>query len=240
MVAMSRHHGFTLIELLVVIGIIAILAAILFPVFEQARAKSEQSTCLSNVKQLQLGLIMYASDNNQMYPYGNGSAVAPKMPDWANAIYPYVNNLQIYLCLSDNPSTGSITTYTNNGVGGTPVIAGSYAADGYLAVGGNPGTNTIPLGDAQIAYPAEMLGVIDAETNRTISGGSEITKQSLTTVLGQIATSGLVSNTRHANGCNQSYMDGHARWIAFSNIPDPAVAFTTPGSSQRHYYWGKD
>src|SRR5436189_3665924 len=64
----TRRPGFTLIELLVVIAIIAILAAILFPVFAQAREKARQASCLSNVKQLGLALAMYAQDNDEMFP----------------------------------------------------------------------------------------------------------------------------------------------------------------------------
>src|ERR1700737_3356523 len=72
---MKKHHiGFTLIELLVVIAIIAILAAILFPVFAQARAKARQATCLSNLKQIGTGLVMYAQDHDQTLPGNSGTA----------------------------------------------------------------------------------------------------------------------------------------------------------------------
>jgi prepilin-type N-terminal cleavage/methylation domain-containing protein len=66
---MRKRHGFTLIELLVVIAIIAILAAILFPVFARAREKARQNTCLSNIKQITLGLIMYMADYDSRLPY---------------------------------------------------------------------------------------------------------------------------------------------------------------------------
>src|SRR5207302_8702194 len=104
----SRLSAFTLIELLVVIAIIAILAAILFPVFAQARAKARQAACLSNMRQLGTGLTMYAQDYDETLPLndyiGNGLAPLigwrdPRAGDsWCSGIYPYVKNAQIYVC----------------------------------------------------------------------------------------------------------------------------------------------
>jgi prepilin-type N-terminal cleavage/methylation domain-containing protein/prepilin-type processing-associated H-X9-DG protein len=110
---MSKHKSaFTLIELLVVIAIIAILAAILFPVFAQAREKARSTSCLSNVKQLTLGLVMYCQDYDESFPqwdwaksYNGGSGVGTERNNatslWLNAVYPFVKNTQIYKCPSD-------------------------------------------------------------------------------------------------------------------------------------------
>jgi len=81
-----RHRGFTLIELLVVIAIIAILAAILFPVFARAREKARQTSCLSNVKELTLGIMMYAQDYDERLP---GSYIYVS-GGWPGRIYPYI------------------------------------------------------------------------------------------------------------------------------------------------------
>jgi prepilin-type N-terminal cleavage/methylation domain-containing protein/prepilin-type processing-associated H-X9-DG protein len=108
----NRKSAFTLIELLVVIAIIAILAAILFPVFAQAREKARSVSCLSNVKQLTLGWVMYAQDYDETFPqwdwaksYNGGNGVGVEQNNatsiWANAIYPYVKNTQVYKCPSD-------------------------------------------------------------------------------------------------------------------------------------------
>ena len=89
-----RRHGFTLIELLVVIAIIAILAAILFPVFARAREKARQTSCLSNLKQLGLGIAMYINDYDEYYPFryqGGG---------WHNVTQPYIKNTQLWKCPS--------------------------------------------------------------------------------------------------------------------------------------------
>jgi prepilin-type N-terminal cleavage/methylation domain-containing protein/prepilin-type processing-associated H-X9-DG protein len=105
--------GFTLIELLVVIAIIAILAAILFPVFSQARAKARSAVCISNVKQIALGMNMYAQDYDESFPqwkwdqsYSGGGGGPGPVNDattlWWNAIYPYVKNAQIFNCPDNN------------------------------------------------------------------------------------------------------------------------------------------
>jgi prepilin-type N-terminal cleavage/methylation domain-containing protein len=92
------RKAFTLIELLVVIAIIAILAAILFPVFAQAKAAAKKSTCVSNTKQLGLGLIMYVGDYDDVYmPRFFGTNTAG-VPHWADLVQPYVKNRNITNC----------------------------------------------------------------------------------------------------------------------------------------------
>ena len=100
---MRRNHGFTLIELLVVIAIIAILAAILFPVFAQAREKARAASCLSNTKQLGLALMMYAQDYDEnfvgSYSFPNGWGNCPRYI-WADMVQPYIKNVQLFTCPS--------------------------------------------------------------------------------------------------------------------------------------------
>jgi prepilin-type N-terminal cleavage/methylation domain-containing protein/prepilin-type processing-associated H-X9-DG protein len=110
MKTLRSKSAFTLIELLVVIAIIAILAAILFPVFAQARAKARQASCTSNAKQLGLAFMMYVQDYDETFPFwnwGNSYGSGSKTPNhfesfWAFAVYPYVKNAGVYACPSSN------------------------------------------------------------------------------------------------------------------------------------------
>jgi prepilin-type N-terminal cleavage/methylation domain-containing protein/prepilin-type processing-associated H-X9-DG protein len=109
-----KRLGFTLIELLVVIAIIAILAAILFPVFAQAREKARAITCISNEKQLALGTMMYVEDYDEKFPDGvnstsNGYAVEQ---GWAGLVYPYVKSVGVFNC----PDDTALVSYAMNAV----------------------------------------------------------------------------------------------------------------------------
>ncbi len=117
-----QDRGFTLIELLVVIAIIAILAAILFPVFSRAREKARAASCTSNLHQIGLALSMYVSDWDELYPIaayaGPGGTIIPGNIYWSEELQPYVRNTQIFLC----PSQGR----------GDPLIRWSYGWNDYL------------------------------------------------------------------------------------------------------------
>ena len=111
-----RRAGFTLIELLVVIAIIAILAAILFPVFAKAREKARQISCLSNEKQLGLGALQYAQDNDECFMQSNQNGYG-----WAETIYSYVKSVGVYKCPDDSTAGTSVVSYMwNRNLSGGP------------------------------------------------------------------------------------------------------------------------
>ena len=109
---MKRHAGFTLIELLVVIAIIAILAAILFPVFARAREKARQASCTSNLKQIGLAVNMYATDFDGYLPFGGKYDLDDVLPA-------YTKNTQIFRCPSDRDNVFATNGTSYNYADGT-------------------------------------------------------------------------------------------------------------------------
>jgi len=135
---MRKPSGFTLIELLVVIAIIAILAAILFPVFAQAREKARQTSCLSNTKQLGLALNMYVQDYDEHCVLNNDNTWFEKpvgsgffyINTWMSLIQPYIKNAGVYVCPSASASTGLYAAYdySDSSPWKTGPMTGSLAA----------------------------------------------------------------------------------------------------------------
>jgi prepilin-type N-terminal cleavage/methylation domain-containing protein/prepilin-type processing-associated H-X9-DG protein len=177
------RRGFTLIELLVVIAIIAILAAILFPVFAKAREKARQSSCLSNTKQLGLAVMQYAQDYDESMPR-TYFFPDPNYVSWAMAVLPYCKSNQIFDCPSG--------TYKWNGVWGESL---SY---GYSC---NIGENTSrSLGT--IAKPSETVLLGDGDNFRIRPDGSFA---GLTPITGRVVLA------RHNEMANIAFCDGHSK-----------------------------
>jgi prepilin-type N-terminal cleavage/methylation domain-containing protein len=191
-VAARTRRGFTLIELLVVIAIIAILAAILFPVFAQARAKARQASCTSNVKQLSLSFMMYVQDYDENYPFWSwgpssdvGGCSGPSCGHfesvWFNAIYPYVKNAGVYKCPSTNDNSTIMqnnmwawttipfaTTTPNNGIVQPLWNATiSYGMSEPLEQGYAFGNGISPTTLAAVPKPAETLMIADCNNGLT-------------------------------------------------------------------------
>jgi prepilin-type N-terminal cleavage/methylation domain-containing protein/prepilin-type processing-associated H-X9-DG protein len=154
----ERKSGFTLIELLVVIAIIAILAAILFPVFAQAREQARRTSCLSNVKQIALGSAMYTQDFDEQFVVAWGAPAGP----WTDLLDPYVKNGHEAAGQSWNRSTG-IWHCPSDGEGPSNV---SYTTNALLTPGGTAAYSWSTY------YPGESLASIDKPADVIIIGES--------------------------------------------------------------------
>jgi prepilin-type N-terminal cleavage/methylation domain-containing protein/prepilin-type processing-associated H-X9-DG protein len=219
---MRTSRGFTLIELLVVIAIIAILAAILFPVFARAREKARQASCQSNLKQLATASIMYCSDYDQMplpmWAWGAGDnwgvTTVPRVWGrlwWCYLVQPYVKNRQLLEC----PSTDFAAGYWPNSAGQQhPTEPGCHRGRtgvGYnwFRINGNYGDqgNWIYIKEAAIARPAELVTFIDSGC--IVAGPLDA---------GQVAnyqqgTSWPDGWARHNDAANYAFYDGHVKTL---------------------------
>jgi len=222
-----KSAGFTLIELLVVIAIIAILAAILFPVFAQAREKARSAACLSNTKQISLAYAMYNQDYDEGFPGTVTEREAPPgTPDTAVArapysykeiMQPYIKNDQVFKCPSA-PAWAAPTTsawwntdygcHLNeaNIVPSSSNHAADYAGTGTIDLRDFGFNSTTPL--AAISFPANFLLCADAgRSDGTASRGGVYPQPWAFSVSNQ---SEVIA--RHSGGLNVSYADGHSKW----------------------------
>jgi len=217
----QQRNGFTLIELLVVIAIIAILAAILFPVFAQAREKARAATCLSNMKQVGMGAVMYAQDYDEKFPgywqwspfaiRGHARYILPGqtiVPERDCQICPYVKNAQVFVC----PSMGFDHSYGY----AYPTMQG--------AATGRVGAYTWPEGPSlgDFSHPADTVMMMDSgrwagtpASSALIPGTPTVGRNGPTFgypyvyKYGTSAVSG--PDPRHSEMCNIAFVDGHVK-----------------------------
>jgi len=206
------RKGFTLIELLVVIAIIAILAAILFPVFSRAREKARQTNCLSNVKQLITAEQMYAQDYDETLTrnYNDTAGDTVAVYSWRSMILPYVKNVQMFQC----PSKRMADTFDGGADCAVAENAG-YALN--VHHWGPSGAATPPTPP----YGASLGSVEDASSCILImesDGG--FSQGAVENTHGWVPTSW---STRHNDGANYGFVDGHAKFLK------PQVICTTSG-----------
>ncbi len=231
-----NKNGFTLIELLVVIAIIAILAAILFPVFAQAREKARQASCLSNMKQIGLAMMMYVQDYDETYPcalVAEADSATPSGITFISSIRPYTKSDAIWTCPSQ-PGKGIITSgwgdvsihYALNGA-----VTGKFSGN-TSAWGGN-WWNT-PAVETQITSPAEIIAVYDLwQGNGGAQPGVDYDDYrsmncSMFAEYGY-ALNGHRPSEVHNQGLNIVFADGHAKWYRQSVVRDSPAMWKIPG-----------
>ena len=204
MEAPAKRNGFTLIELLVVIAIIAILAAILFPVFAQAREKARATTCTSNLRQIGQATHMYIQDYDETFPNATAGLAAPNQP-WIEELRPYIGTKDLTRCPDDRsifgPTSKHLTSY---------VLSNFFSAGRPLAV---------------IQEPSQTIYAAEAADN--LLGDHYHPNRGPDNMLRELATK------RHSGGANYLFVDSHVKWLRFEqtimpvNMHVPAGFFGT-------------
>lgn len=237
------RKGFTLIELLVVIAIIAILAAILFPVFAKARENARRASCQSNLKQIGLGMLQYVQDYDETYS-GAFKAPAGGRIHWGELIFPYTKSAQIYICPSNT------TLLSNDGLTNATQNPNTYKGVSYAynciiqpAAIGSPSTNDA-AGAPQALLTEVAQTILLTEANGA-NGGQDNTYQSqLTDINGSFygnTWSGTIDpvvgagnknmDHRHLDGGNILWYDGHVKWARSTRMPTTTYPAGSP------YFW---
>ena len=213
----SNKRAFTLIELLVVIAIIAILAAILFPVFARARENARRTSCMSNLKQIGLGIMQYTQDYDEKYMGSSRSCsstadcgtTSTTTSLWMYDLQPYIKSVQVFVCPSDSVGISS----TNSS--GLWIYSGSesYAMVGYWNTALSTPANTYPFSRASLASIDDPSGTI------MISDGDYYVARGYEPFNSNSPSAGTVDNTRaiavrHLDGTNFLWGDGHVKWLS--------------------------
>jgi prepilin-type N-terminal cleavage/methylation domain-containing protein/prepilin-type processing-associated H-X9-DG protein len=225
-----KRKAFTLIELLVVIAIIAILAAILFPVFGRARENARRSSCQSNLKQIMLGVIQYTQDYDERLPGIVSTSTSPTMTvPWFHKINPYVKSSQIFRCPSDTNTNARL----QNGMAPADMFPTSYAAN-VLTVQdpGSQPVNQAGIMLSSVVKPTTTVYLTDAgsltlgDNQTTVMGiktdasGKAVAKDGcpLLDTPNNRSNGGNVNdsnwcgpNPRHMEMSNVGFMDGHVK-----------------------------
>jgi prepilin-type N-terminal cleavage/methylation domain-containing protein/prepilin-type processing-associated H-X9-DG protein len=219
------RSGFTLIELLVVIAIIAILAAILFPVFAQAREKARQANCISAFKQINLALIMYAQDYDETIPrirfweFSGFCSPTAKSLTWKGALTPYVKSYDFWRCPSNARNNINSEDVDKN-------IKVSYACNGILFHGHRNSDKTPPRTLASFAEPASTMLLLES-TSPCPDFGDWVGQGTATGKGGNCGPDGMgivdFKFQKHGPALNWGFADGHVKSMKYAALWQPGL-----------------
>jgi prepilin-type N-terminal cleavage/methylation domain-containing protein/prepilin-type processing-associated H-X9-DG protein len=219
-----RRQGFTLIELLVVIAIVAILAAILFPVFAQAREKGRQGACLSNIRQISMAFTQYIQDYDEQFPLIRGDM------SWVYTMQPYLKSYSILRCPGDDSEN-----WTQPLAGKTTLRVTSYTLNGFLAPATPTTKNPAPASNpyanlAAVASPASLIYLAESSRNFTENYFHAHLWSATTPTHWDTARNvpDDLALDQHAGGFNTAFLDGHAKWVQWSQVWWQNAAATPP------------
>ena len=234
----KKHRGFTLVELLTVIAIIALLAAILFPVFARARENARRASCQSNLKQIGLGIQQYTQDFDEHLPPARTDGVDDVV--WPVLIQPYVKSTQIFACpsVTDRVST---MTYTPNATYNIPAIPRSYLCNGdsTYAAADDPGpVLQRPMNQAGYGSGGALLASLENSATTILVGeNGKTAEQKFFNYTYILSTTGKTL-TNHLGTSNWLFADGHVKALKPSATINPinmwvisAQDTTTPGAN---------
>ncbi len=239
----ARPAAFTLIELLVVIAIIAILASILFPVFARARENARRASCMSNMKNLALSVMMYTQDNDgKLMAYSGDNGAGGATSDWNRfkPIQPYIKNWQITFCPSAPGDARLLHTASSNGSAwaeqyGFPCDSTNKKI--YTAVVNcSPGYLNHPSTTAIDSLPNAAQTAMLGETAYSSSTNSNYLNYGYGgSVFGSTSNDAVrnwLVQDRHLEGGNYAYMDGHAKWLKKEAVDNVYVVQGTGGATE--------
>jgi prepilin-type N-terminal cleavage/methylation domain-containing protein/prepilin-type processing-associated H-X9-DG protein len=232
-IELKRCKGFTLIELLVVIAIISILAAILFPVFARARENARRASCMSNLKQISLGMLQYTQDYDEHFPKyrvpSSSSNYAANPYGWAESLQPYIKSTQIFQCPSETTSPNTSVLPGESGSDYTDYTYNIWVGGYYKDAASGGGRAGVGLSQAALTSPSLTVLLADSIPGRS----SNSTTSSI--INGRANTS--LYQVRHLDGINLSFADGHVKWYGknssntyFKNMWEAG----TPGSVSKN------
>ena len=234
----AKNRGFTLVELLVVIAIIAILAAILFPVFARARENARRSSCLSNLKQIGLGVMQYTQDYDESYPLTTVTGMtATPLSSWTTSTQAYISSVQVYRCPSDASARWNAAVvppapppFTTSYILNAWFSAGKIGGFGKISSAQEPSRAILMSEKADV--PAMMLASADHFHPQFWGTPPEETSMMMAPLVWDTATNTTkeLALKRHLEGFNSLYADGHAKWGRFEQLSNPAGA--TPAERQ--------